>query len=124
MCCEQAWLPRVEGAHLSMTPARGPKQAIFLPFWRVLGRGTGPRGEKMVGRSRGTDSQDLATILDPFRVIFVDLRPDRQMSAVETGPMSAAETGQMSAAETGQMSAAETGQMSAAETRQMSAAET
>ena len=54
----------------------------------------------MVGRSLGTDSQDLATILDSFRVIFVDLGPDRQMSAVETRPMSAAETGQMSAAET------------------------
>ena len=40
-----------------------------------LGRGTGPRGEKMAGRSRGTDSQDLAMILDPFRVIFDDLGP-------------------------------------------------
>ena len=30
----------------------------------VLGRGTGPRGEKMAGRSPGTDSQDLASILD------------------------------------------------------------
>ena len=38
----------------------------------VLGRGTGPRGEKMAGGSQGTDSQDLATILDPFRVIFAD----------------------------------------------------
>ena len=56
----------------------------------------------------GVDSQDLATILDPFRTIFVDLGPDREMSAVETGQMSAAETSQMSAAETGQMSAAET----------------
>ena len=35
-----------------------------------LGRGTGPRGEEMAGRSQGTDSQDLATILDPFRAIF------------------------------------------------------
>ena len=43
----------------------------------VLGRGTGPRGEKMAGACLGTDSQDLATILDPFRVIFVDLGPDR-----------------------------------------------
>ena len=51
----------------------------------------------MAGRFTGTDSQDLAPILDPFRVIFVDLGPDRQMSAVETEPMSAAETGQMSA---------------------------
>ena len=66
----------------------------------ALGRGTGPRGEKMAAACPGGDSQDLATILDPFRAIFVDLEPDRQMSAVETGPMSAAETGQMSAAET------------------------
>ena len=42
-----------------------------------LGRGTGPRGEKMAGRSPVTHSQDLATILDPFRVIFLDLGPDR-----------------------------------------------
>ena len=43
----------------------------------LLGRGTGPRGEKMAGRSLGTDSQDLATILDPFPAIFADLWPDR-----------------------------------------------
>ena len=43
----------------------------------VLGRGTGPRGEKMAGGSPGVDSQDLATILDPFRAIFADLGPDR-----------------------------------------------
>ena len=43
----------------------------------VLGRGTGPRGKKMAGRSPGTDSQDLATILDPFRAIFAALGPDR-----------------------------------------------
>ena len=43
----------------------------------VLGRGTGPRGEKMAVACPGVDSQDLATILDPFRVIFVDLGPDR-----------------------------------------------
>ena len=43
----------------------------------VLGRGTAPRGEKMAAGSRGTDSQDLATILDPFRAIFVDLGPHR-----------------------------------------------
>ena len=43
----------------------------------VLGRGTGPRGEKMAGGFTGTDSQDLATILDPFRAIFADLGPDR-----------------------------------------------
>ena len=43
----------------------------------VLGRRTGPRGEKMVGRSPGTLSQDLATILETVRVIFVDLGADR-----------------------------------------------
>ena len=43
-----------------------------------LGRGTGPRGEKMDAACPGVDSQDLATILDPFRTIFADLRPDRQ----------------------------------------------
>ena len=45
----------------------------------VLGRGTGPRAEELAGRSRGTDSQDLATILDPFGAIFVDLGPDRHL---------------------------------------------
>ena len=43
-----------------------------------FGRGTGPRGEKMAGRFTGVDSQVLATILDPFRVIFANLGPDRQ----------------------------------------------
>ena len=43
----------------------------------VLGCGTATRGEKVAGGSRGTDSQDLATILDPFRVIFANLGPDR-----------------------------------------------
>ena len=43
----------------------------------VLGRGTGPKREEMAGRSQGTDSQDLATILDSFRTIFDDLGPDR-----------------------------------------------
>ena len=69
----------------------------------VLGRGTGPRGEEMAGRFTGTDSQDLATILDPFRAIFVDLGPNRQMSAAKTGQVPAAETGHVSAVETRQM---------------------
>ena len=43
----------------------------------VLGRGTGPKREEMAGRSLGVDSQDLATILDPFGAIFVHLGPDR-----------------------------------------------
>ena len=42
----------------------------------VLGRGTGPRGEKMAAACPGVDSQDLATILDSFRSIFDDLGPD------------------------------------------------
>ena len=54
-----------------------PKQAICSSFCRIFGRGTGPRGEKMAVACWGTDSQDLATILDPFRVIFADLGPDR-----------------------------------------------
>ena len=41
-----------------------------------LGRGTGPRGEKMAAACLGIDSQVLAIILDPFCVIFVDLGPD------------------------------------------------
>ena len=41
----------------------------------VLGRGTCPKGEKMAAACPGLDSQDLATILDPFPVIFVDLGP-------------------------------------------------
>ncbi len=49
----------------------------------VWGRGTGPRGEKMAGACPGVDSQDLATILDPFRAIFVDLGPGR-LSATGT----------------------------------------
>ena len=42
----------------------------------------------MAAACPGTNSQGLATILDPFRTIFADLGPDRQMSAVETGQMS------------------------------------
>ena len=42
----------------------------------ILGRGTGPRGEKMAAACLATDSQDLATILEPFRGIFADLGPD------------------------------------------------
>ena len=42
-----------------------------------LGRRTSPRGEKMAAACPGVDSRDLATILDPFREIFVDLGPDR-----------------------------------------------
>ena len=41
----------------------------------ILGRGTGPRGEKMAAARLGVDSQELATILDPFRTIFGDSGP-------------------------------------------------
>ena len=46
-------------------------------FGGGLGRGT---GRKRFGSTVGfiwVDSQDLATILDPFRTIFADLGPDR-----------------------------------------------
>ena len=76
-----------------MTPTRDPKQVLRSRTlgpppgqadfkvsgnsgW-VLGRGTGP---KRFGTTEGfiwVDSQDLATILDPFRAIFADLGPDR-----------------------------------------------
>ena len=42
-----------------------------------IGRGTGPRGLEMAVACPGVDSQDLGTILDPFRTIFDDLGPDR-----------------------------------------------
>ena len=57
-----------------MTPARDSRQAILCDlFGWVFGRGTGPTGEKMAAACLGVDSQDLATIRDPFRVIFADL---------------------------------------------------
>ena len=65
-------------------PSARPQTGHFLTFVADLGRGSGPRGEKMVGGSQGTDSHDLATILDPFRAIFADLGPDR--SALDTSP--------------------------------------
>ena len=77
----------------SITPARDPKQAVSFFFGG--GRGIGPRGLEMAAACPGVDSQDLATILDPFRIIFADLGPGSQISAVQTGQMSSAETGQM-----------------------------
>ena len=54
----------------------------------------------MAAACPGVDSQDLATILDPFRVIFVDLEPDRLSATltVETSETStvSVETRQMS----------------------------
>ena len=56
---------------------RGAVDWEFGLYFGGLGRGTGPKGEKMAAASPGVDSQDLATILDPFRAIFADLGPDR-----------------------------------------------
>ena len=67
---------------------------------------------------KGLDSQTLATILDPFRTIFTNLGPDRQVFAVETGQMSSVKTGPMSSVETGRISSVETGHMSFVETEQ------
>ena len=65
----------VELGHLEHSGRRGRLIGSLGYILAVLGGGTAPRGEKMVGGSRGTDSQDLGTILDPFRVIFLDLGP-------------------------------------------------
>ena len=68
---------------------RGPPRSAGVRWRRVslknrfLGRGSGPTGEKMAVACRGVDSQGLATILDPFGVIFVDLGPDG-LSAAST----------------------------------------
>ena len=73
-------------------PRAAARTVSFGRNWPLAappGPGTGPRGEEMAGRSLGTDSQDLATILDPFRAIFVDLGPDR-LSA--TWPIETSET--------------------------------
>ena len=66
-------------ARRSLTNSTGGahKRAMFDLFCRIWGRGSGPRGEKMAVACPGVDSQVLATILDPFRVIFDDLGPDR-----------------------------------------------
>ena len=90
----------------------------------------------MAAACPGVDSQDLATILDPFRAIFADLGPDRlpgylrlehcDIATIETSETSTlcVETRQMSVLATEEMSAVETGQMSSVETGQMSAVET
>ena len=63
--------------NINIAAAEGRLIGSLGSILAVLGRGTGPRGEKMVGRSLGVDSQDLATILDSFRAIFINLGPDR-----------------------------------------------
>ena len=45
-------------------------------MFRGFGPRSGPRGEEMAVACRGVDSQVLATILDPFGAIFIDLGPD------------------------------------------------
>ena len=72
------------------------------------------------------DSQDLATILDPFRTIFADLGQTHYLrlehcdiGTVETSKTSTLclETRQMSVLAPEEMSAVETGQMPSVETR-------
>ena len=71
---------------------------------QILGRWTGPRGEKMAGGFTGTDSQDLATILDLFRAIFDDLGPDRlsetSLSQQQTSALSQQQTSALSQQQT------------------------
>ena len=64
----------------SRTQGRRPgtgRSGVSGLFWQVWDRGTGP---KRLGTAVGfmwVDSRGLATILDPFRTIFVHLGPDR-----------------------------------------------
>ena len=68
------WVP---GSTNNIAAAGGRLIGSLGYILAVLGRGTDPKREEMAGRFTGTDSQDLATILDPFRAIFVGLGPDR-----------------------------------------------
>ena len=54
-----------------------PQTYHFCPFCRIRGRRSGPRGLEMAAACLRVDSQDLVTILDPFRSISIDLEPDR-----------------------------------------------
>ena len=67
-----------------------------------LGRGTVPRSEKMAGGCPGVDSQDLATILDPFWAIFTDLEPDHLsvLSQQQTSVLSQQKTSVLSQQQT------------------------
>ena len=62
---------------LLQVAAAGGVDREFGIYLADLGRGTGPRGEKMAAACPGVDSRDLATILDPFRTIFVDFGAGR-----------------------------------------------
>ena len=63
----------------SRTREPTPGQADFEVsgrFGGFLGHGTGPKRREMAVGFIWVDSQDLATILDPFRTIFGNLGPD------------------------------------------------
>ena len=85
-------------------------QADFgLPalFSQVLGRGT---CRKRSGTAVGfiwVDSRGLATILDPFRTIFVHLRPDR-LSETSTSVLSQQQTSVLSQQQTSVLSQQQT----------------
>ena len=49
---------------------RGRLVGSLIYILADLGRGTGPGGEKMAGACPAVDSQDLATILEPFSPIL------------------------------------------------------
>ena len=82
-CADRSCGPPKPGAAYESQPdgAAGgpprPQTGYFLILVADLGRRTGPRGLEMAAACQGVDSQDLATILEPFRAIFVDLGPDR-----------------------------------------------
>ena len=56
-------------------PIRTTPEAKNGPNFFLL-KENGPGGLEMAVACPGFDSQDLATILDPFRAIFADLGPD------------------------------------------------
>ena len=60
---EPAWLP--DPSLNSTSGRRGRLIGSLAYILADLGRGTGPRGEKMAAACPGADSQDLATILVP-----------------------------------------------------------
>ena len=101
---------RFEPGHHRRGPGMGRSGLLGL-FWEVLGRGTGPRGEEMAGGFTGTDSQDLATILEPFRFIFDDLGPDG-LSETSTSVLSQQQTSVLSQQQTSVLSQQQTSVLS------------
>ena len=61
----------------------------------------------MAGGFTGADSQDLATILEPFRAIFIDLGPDR-LSETSTSVLSQQQTSVLSQQQTSVLSQQQT----------------